>query len=137
MNVFVTAATSIIQSLLTNRKHKAELKQAVHKKQLDQISQGNMSASELDSISIQSRGWKDDFLLLVTIFPIIACFIPEMGTHIRQGFEVLKASVPEWYMYALALVFIDTFGFRRILRSVLVQYLTNRFGKKLTNEQGQ
>lgn len=125
----VTAVSSLFQSYLTSRKHKAELKQAIHTKQLDQVSQGNMSASELDSISIQSRGWKDDFLLLVTVLPIIACFIPDMGLHIKNGFEVLKASVPEWYMYALALVFIDTFGFRRILRSVLAQYLTNKFGK--------
>ncbi|WP_163832293.1 hypothetical protein [Spartinivicinus ruber] len=125
----ITAVSSLFQSYLTNKQHKAELKQAIHQKQLDEIQQGNISASELDSLSIQSRGWKDDFLLIITVLPLVICFLPDMSIYIQDGFDALKASVPEWYLYALALVFIDTFGFRRILRSVLVQYLTNKFGK--------
>ncbi|NYZ70085.1 hypothetical protein H0A36_29145 [Endozoicomonas sp. SM1973] len=128
-STIINTVTGLFQSYLTNKQHKAELKQAVHQKQLDEIQQGNISASELDSISIQSRGWKDDFLLIITVLPLVICFVPGMSIYIQDGFDALKASVPEWYLYALALVFIDTFGFRRILRSVLVQYLTNKFGK--------
>lgn len=122
----ITAVTGLFQNYLTNKHRKAELKQAIHKEQLNQITQGNISASELDALSIQSRGWKDDFLLVVTVTPLVLCFVPELVGHIKQGFEALSASVPEWYMYALALVYIDTFGFRRILRNVLANKLTTK-----------
>ncbi|WP_163833363.1 hypothetical protein [Spartinivicinus ruber] len=128
-SIIISKVFGLFQTYLTNKQHKAELKQAIHQKQLDDIQQGNISASELDSISIQSRGWKDEFLLIITVLPLVICFVPGMSIYIQDGFNALKNSVPEWYLYALALVFIDTFGFRRILRSVLVQYLTNRFGK--------
>lgn len=123
----ISGLTDVFQTLLINNHRKQELKQAIHQRQLDEIQQGNISATELDSLSLQSRGWKDDFLLLVTVIPLVLCFIPEMGDHIKQGFLTLNGSVPEWYMYALALVYIDTFGFRRILRSVLTNYLSSKF----------
>ncbi|MBU2714122.1 hypothetical protein [Zooshikella harenae] len=126
LSTIITAITSLFQTYLTNKQHKAELKQAIHNKQLDEIQQGNISASELDSLSIQSRGWKDDFLLIVTVTPLVLCFVPEMSNHIKSGFEALNVSVPEWYMLALALVYIDTFGFRRILRNVFSNYLNQR-----------
>ncbi|WP_163836935.1 hypothetical protein [Spartinivicinus ruber] len=132
ITTIINTLSSVVQSYIAVRQRKAELKQAIHQKQLDDIHQGNISASELDSLSIQSRGWKDDFLLVVTVTPLVMCFVPEMGSHIKQGFEVLSASVPEWYMYALALVYIDTFGFRRILRNVLanqsINFLKNKTG---------
>ncbi|MDE1465312.1 hypothetical protein [Spartinivicinus poritis] len=128
-STIINTVTGLFQSYLTNKQHKAELKQAIHKKQLDEIQQGNISATELDSLSIQSRGWKDDFLLIVTVTPLVLCFVPEMGSHIKNGFDVLNASVPEWYMVALALVYIDTFGFRRILRKTLENYSFKPIGK--------
>ncbi|NYZ66741.1 hypothetical protein H0A36_12040 [Endozoicomonas sp. SM1973] len=126
-STIINSLTGVFHTLLVNNQRKQELKQAIHQRQLDEIQQGNISATELDSLSIQSRGWKDDFLLLVTVIPLILCFIPGMNDPVKQGFEVLSASVPEWYMYALALVYIDTFGFRRILRNVLTNYLTTKF----------
>ncbi|MBU2714369.1 hypothetical protein [Zooshikella harenae] len=129
ISTIITAITSLFQTYLTHKQHKAELKQAIHNKQLDEIQQGNISASELDSLSIQSRGWKDDFLLIVTVTPLVLCFVPEMAEHIKSGFEALNTSVPEWYMLALALVYIDTFGFRRILRNVLSNYLNTKINK--------
>ncbi|WP_133296202.1 hypothetical protein [Zooshikella ganghwensis] len=125
-STIITAITSLFQAYFTNKQHKAELKQAIHNKQLDEIQQGNISASELDSLSIQSRGWKDDFLLIITVTPLVLCFVPEMSDHIKNGFQALNASVPEWYMLALALVYIDTFGFRRILRNVFSNYLNTK-----------
>ena len=119
-----TSVTSLFSNYLSTRRHNAELKQAIHKKQLEQVAQGNISASELDALSIQSRGWKDDFLLIITVTPLVLCFVPELSGHVRLGFQALNSSVPEWYMYALALVYIDTFGFRRILRNVLTNKLT-------------
>ncbi|MCX4029766.1 hypothetical protein H0A36_16240 [Endozoicomonas sp. SM1973] len=53
-STILTSVTSLFQSYLTNKQHKAELKQTIHQKQLDEIQQGNISASELDSLSIQS-----------------------------------------------------------------------------------
>jgi hypothetical protein len=94
---------------------------------IDRIQAGDLSATDLDSLSVKDRGYKDDYLLFVGTVPLILVFIPYFVPHITEGFKVL-ATLPEWYRWVVLGVYIDTFGFRRILRVVLEKYLTKRFG---------
>lgn len=79
--------------------------------------------ANLESLSLQDRGWKDDYLLLITTMPLVLVFFPEMVPKITAGFIALD-ELPEWYMWVVLMVYIDTFGFRRVLRV----YLEKRFG---------
>ena len=89
------------------------------------VEQGGNAASTLDEISITNRGWKDEYLLIITTAPLILCFLPDYSSYVEQGFTALKV-VPEYYWYGLGMVYIDTFGFRRMLRVAVEQWLSKK-----------
>jgi hypothetical protein len=105
-----------------DKKQKHELKAAVTKSAIDRAKEGNLSAAELDKISLSDRGWKDEYLLIITTLPVILSFFPSMVTDIQAGFAALE-TMPEYYWYALAMIYIDTLGFRRMLRTVIAKYM--------------
>jgi len=95
--------------------------------QITRIADGDTQAATMDALSVAQRGWKDEYLLLLATLPMIASFIPPLVPAMEEGFLVL-GTLPQWYMYVLIGVYIDTFGFRRILRNVLEAFLNKRFG---------
>lgn len=95
---------------------------------IKRIENGDNNAAKLDELSIATRGWKDEYLLILTTAPVILCFVPDYSHYVKQGFDVLKESVPEYYWYALALIYIDTFGFRRMLRVAVEHWLNKKYG---------
>jgi len=104
-----------------------ETKREQHQAKIARIRAGDDNAAELDKLSMASRGWKDEYLLLVTTWPIVASFIPPLVPYVAAGFEALK-TMPEYYWYILAGIYIDTFGFRRMLRVAVERWLENKFG---------
>ena len=104
-----------------------DITKATTSAKLKRITAGDMSATDLDSLSVKDRGYKDDYLLFVGTAPLILVFIPYFVPHITEGFKILE-TLPEWYRWVVLGVYIDTFGFRRILRVVLEKYLNKRFG---------
>lgn len=110
-----------------------ELKVVKHAAEVKRLTQGDEAATELDRLSIQQRGWKDDYLLLITTAPLVLVFVgPLFGIEgleeaVQQGFAAL-AAMPEYYWYALAIIYIDTFGFRRMLRVAVEHWLESKFG---------
>ncbi|MCO7226186.1 hypothetical protein [Pleionea sp. CnH1-48] len=79
-------------------------------------------------VALKTRGWKDDYLLVIGTVPIILSFIPDMQIYVKQGFEALKET-PEWYWYLMAGLFVDTLGFRSLLRGIIDSTLQKRFKK--------
>ena len=106
------------------------LEKAVTDAQTKRIEQGDASAADLDAISLKNRGWKDDYLIVLTTVPLILAFIPDFAPYVAAGFDALKQNVPEYYWYALAMVYIDTFGFRRMLRVAFEHWMSKRLGVK-------
>lgn len=86
------------------------------------------SAGDLDKIALQNVGWKDEFLMLVAVAPMILVFIPYMVPHVEAGFLALE-SMPEYYQYMVGGVFIYVFGFKRILLKVINAFIAARLGK--------
>lgn len=114
------------------RKNKAEeikqdgiLKAAVSEAKAKRAVAGDNNAAALDELSIGQRGWKDEYLLLITTAPLILCFIPDYANYVALGFESLNV-VPEYYWYGLGMVYVDTFGFRRMLRTAMEQWVSKR-----------
>lgn len=106
-------------------KQAGELKAAIATAKTKRAAQGDTNAAALDELSIAQRGWKDEYLLLITTAPLLLCFIPDYAEYVNQGFTALD-TVPEYYWYGLAMVYIDTFGFRRMLRTALEQWVNKR-----------
>ncbi|CCN85473.1 conserved hypothetical protein [Vibrio nigripulchritudo SFn27] len=82
---------------------------------IKRIEQGDNNATKLDEISLSNRGWKDEYLLIITTLPVMMAFVPEWVHYVDAGFKALE-NIPEYYWYALAMIYIDTFGFRHMLR---------------------
>lgn len=113
-------------------KNKFRLKQAQIDSQIKRVEQADGSAISMDQLSFKNRGWKDEFLLLFTTAPVIILFIApllelalpessgtgELTSAVMAGFAALQKT-PDWYLVALLLVYVDTFGFRRLLRGVI------------------
>jgi len=104
-----------------------ERKTAKHTAEIKRIADGDNNAAEADRLSIATRGWKDEYLLLITTIPLVLSFFPGMVVHIEAGFAAL-ANLTEYYWYALALIYIDTFGFRRMLRVAVERWVNYKFG---------
>lgn len=91
------------------------------------VQQGDTAAAELDRIAVASRGWKDELLLLITMTPVVLTFMPETRDYASQGFAALQ-TMPEYYWALLAVIYVDTFGMRRLLRVVLERFIAKRLG---------
>jgi hypothetical protein len=117
-----------------------EIAQAKHEAKVAEIKAEAEQAGKLDELSIAQRGWKDEYLLIITTAPLVLLFfspllsitsIEEIQYAVRAGFGALEET-PEYYWYALALIYVDTFGFRQMLRGAFQVWLSKRFGG--TNE---
>ena len=78
------------------RKNKADeikqdgvLKAAVSEAKAKRAASGDANAAKLDEIRLNSRGWKDEYLLLLTTAPLILCFLPDYADYVNQGFTAL------------------------------------------------
>ncbi|MGF1732282.1 hypothetical protein [Photobacterium kasasachensis] len=91
------------------------------------IEQGDTNAAKLDELSIAQRGWKDEYLLVITTVPLVLSFVPDYAQYVALGFEALN-TIPEYYWYGLGMVYIDTFGFRRMVRVAVERWIEQRFG---------
>jgi hypothetical protein len=129
LTALVTGGFSAFRAVRENKadeiKQDGVLKAAVSRAKAKRVAEGDTNAAKLDEISMNDRGWKDEYLLLLTTAPLILCFIPDYANYVSLGFDSLD-KVPEYYWYGLAMVYIDTFGFRRMLRTAMEQWVNKR-----------
>ncbi|WKD48338.1 hypothetical protein [Microbulbifer spongiae] len=153
--VLASAGKFVLGGLLDFFKHRREvkaeqrrgelaLKKAANNARIARAQSGDDHAAAMDLESAGQRGWKDDYLLLLTTLPMVLLFAAPlfelvMATHyqrgdlqraVQAGFSALKAT-PEFYWWGLGAVYIDTFGFRRMLRTAVETWAGQRmFGKR-------
>ena len=123
----------------------SRLKIAKLESQIKRAEQGDTAAICLDQLSFEHRGWKDEYLLIFTTAPVLILFLApllelillkdiyaagDLTTAVMAGFTALQQT-PDWYLVALLLVYVDTFGFRRLLKGVVESQL----GKLVRNKQ--
>ncbi|MGY5617277.1 hypothetical protein ACXHQ9_09110 [Vibrio cincinnatiensis] len=124
--IIVAAVTGLIDIFKSKAERKSRIEEAKTDATIERIKSGDEQAASLDAISLQSRGWKDEYLLLITTIPVLLAFVPDLAPYVKQGFDVLKDSVPEYYWYALAMIYIDTFGFRRMMRVAFENWINKK-----------
>ena len=74
---------------------------------LDKQSQKNMQNS-----------WKDEFILIVFILPVILAFVPGYQQTIKDGFIAIE-SMPEWYIAIVIGMVVVIYGLRGLLKSYI------------------
>lgn len=88
-----------------------ELKDAIHKRQVDLIAQGLAADATWEVEQIKNSGWKDEYVLIVLSIPLIGCFVPGLAPYILRGFEILSQT-PQWYQWLILLIFAAIYGIR-------------------------
>lgn len=121
-----------------------EIKKAELTARIDQAKALGVAQTELDKASVEGTGFKDEYLTLITTFPLIMILmvspladlfmLPSGGYHagmiadaMHTGFTNLQ-QVPEYYWYGLGLVYLHDLGMRRFV-TAMIDKVDNPFGK--------
>ena len=154
LQAIIPLLASGINAWKETRRQKAELSRMKHQGVLRiqeaqvnsavrRAESGDQSAISMDQLSFKNRGWKDDYLLILTTLPLLILFFApfaelvllstryqagDLTAAVMAGFTALQQT-PDWYLVALLLVYVDTFGFRRLLREALSGKLAQWMGK--------
>lgn len=101
-----------------------EAKVATANATLEMAKQGQLIDADLDKTSIEDMktSWKDEFILIVFITPMILAFIPQTATFSLRGFEIIK-QMPEWYVALIIGMVVVIYG----MRGLLTKWLETKF----------
>jgi len=71
------------------------------------------STADWERIMAEStkNSWKDEFITIVVMIPVILCFIPGLENVVKNGFDRL-AELPEWYTWLVFAVCSAAIGIR-------------------------
>lgn len=110
----VKGIASIGNSWLEKKKVEAAGKIAIEQAKIDMQVQKADQLFELDRIGATDMrySWKDEWFVVLLSAPFIMCFIPPLAPYVKQGFEILKDSTPEWYRWAFLGAIVASFGLR-------------------------
>lgn len=117
---------TIVSGWTERRKIREEGKTRVEQAKVDatvrQVESNDAMDGKLEEISLSTRTWKDEYLLIITTSPMVLVFFPAAVDDIQAGFKAL-ATLPEWYKWIVLMIYVDTFGFRRVVRAWLEKKL--------------
>ncbi len=115
-----------------------ELKKVKLTAEIERAKSNDAADTTLDKISLETTGWMDDYLVVITTFPFVMIMLspfidmammfafleePTYTTGMIQravfdGFLALNKA-PEWYWWLLGAVYLRALGMRRMLRIFL------------------
>lgn len=81
---------------------------------------GQTQNYDLDRLAMEqmSTSWKDEFILVIFLAPMVMAFIPGMDGHALAGFNVI-AQMPQWYQYIVVGMVVVIYGLRGLLEKFL------------------
>lgn len=83
---------------------------------------------KMDEGARANAGWMDDISFYVFLAPAVLAFFPGMVVHVENGFTVL-AEMPEWYQYALGMMLISVWGYRKLVSPIIQSIAKAYLGK--------
>ena len=86
---------------------------------------GQSQDFDLDKIAMEqmAQSWKDEFLLIVFLTPMIMAFIPSLAPYSLNGFEIID-KMPEWYRYIIIGMVIVIYGLRGMVKQLAASKLS-------------
>lgn len=98
--------------------HEAKVEQA--KASLELAKQGIQNDYDLDKIAMQNmdKSWKDEFVLIIFLAPMLMAFFPQSAEYALAGFAII-AQMPEWYVAIIIGMVVVIYGLRGLLKAYL------------------
>lgn len=116
-----------------------ELRKAKNVARIERTKSADEAAGALDAVTVAARGFKDEILMALTMSPVVLLFVSpfvdlvkadteyqpgQLQAAVMAGFTALNA-VPAWYAALVLVIFIDTYGLRRLLRTAIESFAQN------------
>lgn len=100
------------------KEHECKIKVIDVKMQM--LLNGQAIDADLDKLSVEDMrtSWKDEFLLVIFITPMMMAFHPTTANFTLKGFEVI-AQMPDWYMLLIVGMVITIYGMRGLVKAWL------------------
>lgn len=89
-----------------------ENEKALREAEISAVREGRSLDNLWELESLKNSGWKDEMWSILFAIPAFAVFIPGLAPYIKQGFEILDSSTPEWYRWMLMIIVGSAFGVR-------------------------
>lgn len=121
ISLLTNVATFILgeaSSYFTHKRTLKELKKKAEIKEAERVIESSIDA-DAQSVIDQKSTWKDEYITLLVTLPIIGAFFPITAPYVKQGFELLRDTVPEWYVMLYATVVLAIMGVRIFHKYVL------------------
>jgi hypothetical protein len=99
-----------------NEKIKAEAQMKVAKTKAEAVIAEKTATGEIElqkSLTDQmGESWKDEAWTITIIGILIACFLSFTQTYVKEGFEFLKTSTPDWFTHIVIISVSASYGLR-------------------------
>lgn len=115
--------TLAVQQEFELQKLEHEAKVAIATTQLEMAKAGQQIDFQLDQMSMQemSHSWKDEFVLMVFITPMMMAFVPGASVYALKGFETIQ-QMPQWYVALIVGMVVVIYG----MRGLLTKFIENK-----------
>lgn len=96
---------------------------AVATTKLRMAEEGQKIDFELDQMSMteMQHSWKDEFVLMVFITPMMMAFVPGASVYALKGFETIQ-QMPQWYVALIVGMVVVIYG----MRGLLTKFIENK-----------
>lgn len=117
-SAIISGVTSLASDYMDERKRKTESKARIEEAQTEARIQQLMSAQQTESnydmeaLRQTQYSWKDEFALIVVVFPFIGAFIPWTQPYVEQGWIFLSEKTPTEYWYIFSGAIAASMGIR-------------------------
>ena len=81
--------------------HRFELEMAQGQAKVTAAASLAASDANWETVMANKNNWMDDYWTIVLSIPLVLVFFPAMQQPVKDGFDALAVSVPEWYVWGL------------------------------------
>lgn len=117
-NAIISGVTSLASDYMATRKAKVESKAKIEEAKTEaQIAQLKRVAEteanyDLEALRQTQYSWKDEFALVVVVFPFIGAFLPWTQQYIKEGWIFLSEHTPDEYWFIFSGAIAASLGIR-------------------------
>jgi hypothetical protein len=106
------------QKTLIIAQAQAELAISEAKMQMAKTGQSNEYNLDMMAMKNMKTSYKDEFLLIAFMAPMILAFIPGFDKIALDGFNVI-AQMPDWYTYVIIGMVVRIYGLGGLLKAIM------------------
>ena len=114
----ISGVTGVVTDYMAERRQKAESKAKIEEAkteaeiaQIKRIAEAE-SSYDLEALRQTQYSWKDEFALLVVVFPFIGAFLPWTQPYVEQGWIFLAEKTPQEYWWIFSGAIAASMGIR-------------------------